>query len=117
MGKSEWPQHAVTVCGKPWTVYWVPTRTFNKKWGKATMAITHLDEKRIYLRIAGSSFETIAHELMHAALWEMGLAVVELNAEQVEELFCECFSKYGESLSSTGRYLEHQGLLLRSNRK
>ena len=116
MGKNDYPMHSVTVCGKEWTVYWVPTRAFNKKYGKATMAITHMDEKRIFLRVKAASFETIAHELMHAALWEMGLAVVpNLTAEQVEELFCEVFSKYGPSLCSTADYLEHQGRLLRGN--
>ena len=115
MGKSDYPMHSVTVCGKEWVVLWVPTRAFNKKYGKSTMAITHMDEKRIFLRVKAASFETIAHELMHAALWEMGLAVAELNPEQLEELFCECFSKYGESISAAGRYLEHQGRLLRGN--
>lgn len=102
MGKKKiFPLVTFQVCGKTWTAYMCPTRWFNKKYSKDTIAITVCDDKEIFFRLKNTSHETIIHELMHAYFWESGMRSMNLNTEQLEELCCEIVSKHAKLITAT----------------
>lgn len=110
--KKKFPSLAFQVCGKTWTAYFCSTRYINKKYGKDTLAVSECDDKQIYFRAKALSYETAVHELFHSFLWESGARSMKLEADQMEELCAELFSKHADLIIMTGRLIiqTNQGL-------
>lgn len=100
--KRPFPHLDFHVMGKLWKAYFTDTRYFNKTYGVDTLAATETDEKKVFFRAKKlPSEETIIHELVHAYLWETGLRSMDLDVDQLEELFCELCSKHMRVLLAT----------------
>lgn len=95
--------HKTHVIGKPWKVMLWAQKSYVKQFGDDSVGITQLDHKRINLRHDCLTLETIHHELVHAFAAERSLCELNLDKAQVEEFFCELFSKHGAEIMATGR--------------
>lgn len=63
-----------------------------------THAVAILEDRKIYVRRSSLTVETIAHELVHAMVYELSFTELQLDDDQVEEFYCELFAKYGRNL-------------------
>lgn len=99
-----------TVFGKPWTMRLMKRRSYNKKNGKDTLAMTYRLKHRIDISPNGVDLETITHEVVHAYVTELCLSSAEISVESMEEIFCELIAKHGTAILATARELHRSAL-------
>lgn len=87
-----------TILGKVWTMRILKRKKYNRKNGLDSVAITHINKRRIDLGPGGDDLETIIHELVHAYLTEICTKSALLDDEQLEEIFAELMSKRGREM-------------------
>lgn len=95
------------ILGKPWTIRLLKKAKYKQKNGADSLALTTCHKRRIDLSPYGRDLETITHELVHAYFWELGVGTAELDADAIEEIFCEMMAKYGKTILAQAEEL-HQ---------
>ena len=86
------------VLSKVWTLRVLKRKKYTRKNGNDSVAITHLNKRRIDLGPGGDDLETIIHELVHAYLTELCTKSALLDDVQLEEIFAELMSKRGREM-------------------
>lgn len=86
------------ILGKAWTLRILKRKKYRKKNGPGSVAITHLNKRRIELGPEGMDLETVIHELVHAYLTELCTGSTDLDDEQLEEIFAELMAKRGREM-------------------
>lgn len=87
----------VKVLNQTWKVYLLSDKAHGKKFGSCH-AIALIDENKIYVRKSSLNEPTVIHELTHAYAAALSLTELELDEDQMEEFFCELFSRHGEQI-------------------
>ena len=91
-------QIAFKILNKRWVIRLMKKKKFNDKNGADNCAITKVHKRRIDLSPSGRDLETITHELCHAYKGEMCIHSSALDADAVEEFFCELVAKRGQEI-------------------
>lgn len=94
----------VKIMSKKWTIKFLSKDKYKRRNGKDSLGITYSDKRKIEFSPEGTNKETIAHELVHAYLAEIGTHCLNLDEDSMEEMCAELFSKRGHEilkLSST----------------
>ncbi len=86
------------ILGKHWLLRVLKKKKYNKKNGLDSVAITHINKRRIDLGPGGHDLETITHELVHAYLTEICTKSAGLDDTQLEEIFAELMAKRGREM-------------------
>lgn len=86
------------ILGKKWLLRVLKKRKYKNKNGTDSIAITHINKRRIDLGPAGMDLETIIHELVHAYLTELCTKSSDLDDQQLEEIFAELMAKRGREM-------------------
>ncbi len=86
------------ILGKKWLLRVLKKKKYKDKNGADSVAITHINKRRIDLGPSGMDLETIIHELVHAYLTELCTKSTELDDEQLEEIFAELMAKRGREM-------------------
>ncbi len=87
-----------SVLSKKWTMRLLDRKRYNKKHGNDSLAITHVQKRRIDLSPKGMDLATITHELVHAYLAELCVHSCDLDDENLEEIFAELLSRRGREM-------------------
>lgn len=96
------------ILDKAWTIRAMDKKTYRKKHGKHSEALTKLHKRRIDLNgVAGRSKETIIHELLHAYMSELCFHSAGLDEHSLEEVFAEIMAKHGKKLLDLSDKLYH----------
>jgi len=99
------------IMGKKWAIKTLEHRSYKRKHGKDSVAITQLHKRRIVLnKKLGSDLETIVHELVHAYKYELCVHSSQLDHDAIEEFYCELFAKRAQEILSLADIL-HVSLL------
>ena len=88
----------IEILGKPWLLRVLKKKKYKNKHGADSVAITHINKRRIDLGPDGTDLETIIHELVHAYLTEMCTKSSDLEDDQLEEIFAELMAKRGREM-------------------
>lgn len=83
------------VLTKPWRIRLLDKERYAKKHGTDSLAITHVQKRRIDLSPRGHDRDTIIHELVHAYLAELCVHSCDLDDDNLEEIFAELLSRRG----------------------
>lgn len=86
------------VMGNRWVMRVMPNSKYKKKNGKDSLATTHTNKRRIDVKKGDLCFSTIAHELVHAFFSETCAHQADLDADDIEEILAELFSRRGVEL-------------------
>ncbi len=86
------------VLTKAWRLRILDKKTYAKKHGTDSLAITHVQKRRIDLSPKGLDKDTIIHELVHAYLAELCVHSCDLDDDNLEEIFAELMSRRGAEL-------------------
>lgn len=86
------------IMGKDWVLRLLKRKEYDKRHGRGSVGITHMHKRRIDLQPQGMDLETIIHELTHAYMVEICTGSVDLDDEQIEEVFAELFAKRGREM-------------------
>jgi hypothetical protein len=86
------------VLGTTWWFEFMDFKQYLKKNGSKSKAITNVDEKIVYFNIRECDDTTIRHELAHVYAAAMGIVELQLDDDQIEELFCELVGRYSFQL-------------------
>jgi hypothetical protein len=91
----------ILVKGEEWTIYYEATqKAFKSKFkdsGEAA-AITNIVTRYIYFQPGYTDLPTIIHELVHAYYSTLCLHSASIEADQMEEIFCEMFAHNGKEI-------------------
>lgn len=93
------------VLSKNWTIRLLDKTRYAKKHGTDSLAITHVQKRRIDLSPKGRDLDTITHELVHAYLSELCVHSCDLDDENLEEIFAELLSRRGQEMLNLAKRL------------
>lgn len=86
------------ILGKRWNLRVLKKRRYRKSNGYDSVAVTHINKRRIDIGPSGMDLETVIHELVHAYLTEICTKSAELDDVQLEEIFAELMAKRGREM-------------------
>lgn len=92
--------YTATIKGAPWTITKLSTKAYTKKHGSGSEGMCVRDEKLIDIDTRWFTVATSIHEITHAFVSECYGHMIDLTADQTEELMCEIFSHHGEEILS-----------------
>jgi hypothetical protein len=86
------------VLKKDWCLRVYNARQYSRRFGSDSIAITYTHDRVVNISPFGRDFETIAHELVHAYMYDLCTASADLDVNALEEIFAELLSKRGYEL-------------------
>lgn len=84
--------------GHEWTFYAEKSRTYNRKHGSDSHAITYTHEREIYFNIESLAPDYVRHELFHAFVASSSTNSSNLTKDQMEELCAELYGEHGPEM-------------------
>ena len=84
--------------GYEWTFHAEKSRTYSRKHGSDSHAITYTSEKEVYFNIDTLAPEYIRHEVFHAYISSCSTNSSNLDTFQVEELCAEVYGYHGPEM-------------------
>lgn len=84
----------IDIRGNTWNIKLLSSRTYVRKFGNDSQAITLFDDREISFDKQFLNPSTVLHELIHALVFESHINSSELTGEQTEELICELVGEY-----------------------
>lgn len=97
------------ILGKNWKLGLLNTVEYRAKHGRHMgVAVTDVNTREIDLSPKGRDLETIYHELIHGYLGEMCVHSCDLDDDNLEEIFCELFSKRAKEILELGIELKEK---------
>lgn len=101
-------QFRFQVLGKNWVLRLMKRKKYDQKNGDTSVAMTTFHKRRIDLAPDGRDLETLAHELVHAYLYEMCIHSTNgMTVDDLEEVFCELMAKRGRELLDLAERLQN----------
>lgn len=97
-----------TIIDKKWSITSLSKKSYEKKHGDDSRAITIIEDRKIDLSPIGCDKETIIHELVHAYWYEICAHSADLEDDQAEEIFAELMSKFGRELLDLADKLQEE---------
>lgn len=86
------------ILSKPWTLRLLKKKKYRSKHGDDSVAICHVNKRRIDLGPNGTDLDTIIHELVHGFIGELCFHSADLDDDALEEIFSELMAKRGREL-------------------
>ena len=83
----------------------MPEEKFEKKCGPGTAAITIGETRCIIFSEDSVDLATVIHECVHAYYSDLCVGSADLTSDQIEEVFAEMFSQYGDEIIKQSRKL------------
>jgi len=105
----------IKILEQPWKIEFLTPRKYARKWGNDSAGITDTSKKTIDFIEDFTDLETIRHELAHAYAVQMSAVELQLDDDQVEELFCEMIGKYALTIVQQAEHIH--GEFIRAKRK
>ena len=94
-----------TICEEPWKIFLLEDEEFEKKFKEALCGITLNDLRQIYICESELNFATVCHELTHAYYFYTCVQPASIDADQMEEIFCEILAIHGQKIIDISKRL------------